>query len=212
MSPIERGVAVASREAKDKKTEKKEKTKGGSRKTKKEEEDKEEAPSLRKRVQMAEARARRAEKEAKELKTKLDAAMEAAVDGTTREREDPALRNASSEVALFALESDVRIKTQELREAQAQGKEQQERIESYKARVRQLEGQLEAEKALREKNQEQARRAQAITQGAAVRRQREEERKRKDEASKKEKLLCIKNELYEAPVKKHSEILTVVQC
>ena len=209
MSPIERGVTVASREAKDKKTEKKEKTKGGSRETKKEEKG---GSSLRKRVQMAEARARRAEKEAKELKTKLDAAMEAAVDGTTREREDPALRNASSEVALFALESDVRIKTQELREAQAQGKEQQERIESYKARVRQLEGQLEAEKAHREKNQEQARRAQAITQGAAVRRQREEERKRKGEASKKEKLLCIKNDLYEAPVKKHSEILTVVQC
>ena len=82
VSPIERGVAVASREAKYEKTEKKEKTKGGSRKTKKEEEDKEEAPSLRKRVHMAEARARRAESEAKELKAKLDAAIKAAAEGT----------------------------------------------------------------------------------------------------------------------------------
>jgi len=149
VSPIERGVGVASREAKYEKTEKKEKTKGGSRKTKNEE-DKEEAPSLRKRVQMAEARARRAESEAKELKTKLDAAMKAAADGP-QEREDPTLRDVSSEVALFALESDVRIKTQELREAQAQSKERQGRIESYAARVRQLEGELETEREQREK-------------------------------------------------------------
>ena len=105
---------------------------------------------MKKQTQVAEARARRAEKEANELKTKLDAAMKAAADGP-QEREDPALRDVSSEVALFALESDVRIKTQELREAQAQSKERQGRIESYAARVRQLEGGLETEREQREK-------------------------------------------------------------
>ena len=150
VSPIERGVAGASREAKKEKTEKNEKAEGGWKNKKKKEEGEGEEPSLRKRVRMAEARARKAENEAKELKTKLDAAIKAAADGP-QVREDPTLRGVSTEVALFALESDVRIKTQELREAQVQSEERQGRARSYGARISQLEGQLEAERERREK-------------------------------------------------------------
>jgi len=123
------------------------------KKTKEEEEDKQGQPSLKKQAQVAEARARRAEKEANELKTKLDAAMKAAADGP-QEREDPTLRDVSSEVALFALESDVRIKTQGLREAEAKNKAQEAKTASYAARVRQLEGELEAEQRRRRRREE----------------------------------------------------------
>ena len=123
------------------------------KKTKEEEEDKQGQPSLKKQAQVAEARARRAEKQANELKTKLDAAMKAAVD-SPQEREDPTLRDVGSEVAVFALESDVRIKTQGLREAQAKNKEQEAKTASYAAWVRQLGGELEAERRQRRRREE----------------------------------------------------------
>ena len=150
------------------KNEKNEKNK----KTEKEEEDKGEQPSLSKRVRLAEARAQRAEKEAKGLKIAAAAASATAAGSTPQQREDPALRDLSTGGQLYTLEADLRIRTQELREARATSKKQEEKAADFGVRLRQVEGELEAERRRqrrREEADEQARvkaqRQQALEAG-----------------------------------------------